>query len=92
MAQTTTVRATGVAIGSSGPLKVVRVEVANGAAETTTAVDFSTYGLATILTYGFMAMDTYTSTSPFFATISGTTVTVTHANDIATGMVWAIGN
>ena len=92
MAQTTTVRATGAAIGSSGPLKVVRVEVANGAAEVSTVVDMATYGLGTVLAFGFHAMDTYTSTVPFFITIAGTIITVTHANDIATGTVWAIGN
>ena len=92
MAQTTTVLSTGASKGSTGTLlKVVRIQVANGASETSTVVDFSTYGIDTVLAYGYHAEDTYTTTAPIFMTISGTTVTVTHANDVAVGVAWAIG-
>ena len=92
MAQTVTVLSTGASKGSTGTLlKVIRIQVANGASETSTVVDCSTYGITTVLAYGFNAEDTYTTTAPIYITISGTTVTVTHANDIAVGVLWAIG-
>ena len=52
------------------------IEVANGAAEVSTAVDTSVYGMTTVLAYGFHAMDTYTSTVPHYINIAGTTITV----------------
>jgi len=54
-------------------------------------VNANTYGIDQVLAYGYHPEDTYTSTSPIFITISGTTITVNHANDIAVGVVWAIG-
>ena len=79
------------AVGAFDKAKLVRLKVANGASETSTAIDFAAYGLGTVLLYGYHAEDTYTTTSPIFMTISGTTVTVTHANDVAAGVIWAIG-
>jgi hypothetical protein len=92
MAQTVTILSDGASKGSTGTLlKVARIKVANGAGETSTVVDFSTYGITTVLAYGYHSEDTYTTTAPIFMTISGTTVTVTHAGDVGAGVAWAIG-
>lgn len=91
MAQTVTILKDGAGIGSVGPIKIARIRVANGAAEVSTVVDFSTYGITNVLAYGYHSEDLYTTTAPIFMTLSGTTVTVTHANDVANGIAWAIG-
>ena len=90
MAQTIT-KMREAAVGTFAKAKIVRLKVANGASETSTAIDFSAYGLGVVLLYGYHAEDTYTATGGTYMTISGTTVTVTHANDVAAGVIWAIG-
>lgn len=72
-------------------LKLVAINVANGAAETSVAVDFATYGLNQVLLYGHTIRDTYTNNVQF-DNLSGTTVTFTwSAADVANAIVWAIG-
>lgn len=90
MAQTITVVEPG-QVGDFMRLKLVVLNVANGAAETSVAIDFSTYGLGQVLLYGHVNRDTYTNNVQF-DNLSGTTVTFTwSAADIANALVWAIG-
>lgn len=76
----------------SGMLKVGSVNVVNGAGETSIAVDWSTYGIDTVICYGLMPKDTFTNTGGPHAALSGTTVTYNWiAADLAAVVVWALG-
>jgi hypothetical protein len=82
--------------GQSGDfmrLKCVAINVANSAAETSIAVDFSVHGMNTVLFYGATPRDTFTQGAVGqFANLVGTTVTFTWtAADIANVIVWAVG-
>jgi hypothetical protein len=96
VAQTTTVL--GVPANTSqggippGVLKVGALNIANGAAETSIAVDWAVYGFSAVIAWGHIARDTFTNASQF-ANLSGTTVTYTWgAADIANALVWALGH
>ena len=78
----------------SGALRFVAVNVANGAGELSIAVDWSTYGLTSVVLWGFCPRDTHTDAGGAvkFADLSGTTVTYNWAvNDVANVLVWAAG-
>jgi hypothetical protein len=74
-------------------MKLVVLNIANGASETSVAIDWASYGLGTVLLYDWVARDTHTANAAgHFANLSGTTVTYTWtATDIANALVWAIG-
>jgi hypothetical protein len=90
VAQTKTLLIPG-GIGDFMRLKMVSINIANGAAETSIALDYSLYGLNSVLCYGHTIRDTYTNNVQF-DNLSGTTVTHTwSAADVADVIVWAIG-
>jgi hypothetical protein len=75
-----------------GVLKLGCLNIANGAGETSIAVDWATYGFSTVIVYGLTRRDTYTAGIDF-SNLSGTTVTYTWtANDVANVLVWALGH
>lgn len=90
MAQTITTLAPG-GIGDFARLKIVALNVANGAAETSIAIDYSTYGIQNPLFGGHFNRDTYTNNVQF-DNLSGTTITHTwSAADVANVWVFCIG-
>jgi hypothetical protein len=80
-------------MGMFSKLKLAVLNVANGAAETSVAVNWETYGINTVLLYDFTIRDTFTGATWIgFANLSGTTVTYTWTSaDVANVLVWAIG-
>lgn len=74
-------------------MRMVVLNVANGANETSVAIDFAAYGIGTVRWYDFMPRDTHTANAVgWFANLSGTTVTFTWtAADIANVQVMAMG-
>ncbi len=92
MAQTTTILAAG-GVGDFARLKLVVLNIANGASETSIAVNMATHGMNSVILYGFMPRDTWTANAAgVFANLSGTTVTYTwSATDVADVLVYAIG-
>lgn len=90
MAQTQT-KLIGGGIGDFARLKCVAINVANGAAETSIAIDYATHGINDVLLYGHTIRDTYTNNVQF-DNLVGTTVTHTwSAADVANVICWAIG-
>lgn len=90
MAQTIT-RVLNPAIGMLGKMKLGVLNVANGAAETSIAINWENYGLRSVKLYGIQPLDIHTDDA-MYASLSGTTVTYTWtAVDIANVLVWAIG-
>lgn len=76
----------------AGVLKVGCINVANGASETSIAIDWAVYGFSTVIIYGLTRRDTYTAGIDF-SNLSGTTVTYTWtATDVANVLVWALGH
>jgi hypothetical protein len=72
-------------------LKVGAINVANGASETSIAINWATYGFSNVIAWGATPRDTYTN-NVMFHDLSGTTVTYTWtATDIANIIVWALG-
>lgn len=90
MAQTIT-RLKEAEAGGLSKMKLVALNVANGAGETSIAVNYQAYGLGTVLLYGHVNKDTFTNASQF-DNLVGTTVTHTWtAADVANVLVWALG-
>lgn len=91
MAQTLTVLQSG-GKGEFSKLKIVAINVANGAAETSITVDYKAYGLNDLILYGHTIRDTFTNGSQFDnATLTSVVHTWTAA-DVANVIVWAIGH
>lgn len=92
MAQTIT-RNTMPGIGQFARLKLVILNIANGAAETGATVDYASYGLGGVVLAGHIIQDPYTNGSQLDAFTHGAT-SVVHtwtAADVANVRVWAIG-
>lgn len=90
MAQTITTLIPG-GIGDFARLKVVLLNVANGAAETSVAIDYATYGINDPKLAGHFNRDTYTNNVQF-DNLSGTTGTHTwSAADVANVYCFCIG-
>ena len=77
--------------GSFEKLKIVVLNVANGAGETSITVDYTTYGLAGVLLYGHQIRDTYTNNVQFDNATGTSVVHTWSAADVANVLVWAIG-
>jgi hypothetical protein len=76
----------------AGSLKLGSLNVVNGAGETSISVDWSTYGIDTVVCYGMTAKDTWTNTGGPHAALTGTTVVYNWiAADLAAAVVWALG-
>lgn len=90
MAQTLTVLASG-GIGQAEKLKLVAINVANGAGETSVTIDYVTYGLHELYIYGHTNRDTYTNNVQFDNATGTSVVHTWSAADVANVIVWAIG-
>lgn len=91
MAQTLTVVEPG-GLGQGAKLKVVVINVLNGAAETSATIDYKTYGLSRVLFYGHTNRDTYTNNVQFDNLSGDTSVVHTwSAADVANVLCWAVG-
>jgi hypothetical protein len=90
MAQTVTVIQPG-GQGYFAKLKLVVLNVANGAGETSITVDYATYGLAGILIASHSIRDTYTNNVQFDNATGTSVVHTWSAADVANVLVWAIG-
>lgn len=90
MAQTLTVVEPG-GIGNLAKLKLVAINVANGAAETSATIDYKTYGLNTVIVAGHQIRDTYTNNVQFDNATLTSVVHTWSAADVANVICWAIG-